>query len=399
MAVFFFFIIVVAAVIAVSVWKERRKHTHSLFAIAATRLGLQVSNDPSVLRWPWLYGEFDDIRVDVRPFSRNRNGTRTTWTGYRLSFPDPIAVSFAGEDDPRRRVMARLTNRFAECAISDDELFCAHSTLAEDSNRIVSDVEFLLDAARELIREHDKAMNALPDPSSETEKREDTPPPPLPGRREEPEAPVEPIRETVEAKASPFFEVDLEKAISNQVGSLSVPTPEKKVEPEPESEPATEEESSPPSESDAEPTDEKPAAKAPEPPSGSLGAAAKHLFDTGLNHFETGRAFESEYQGRSLEGTGVLRRVERFSHDRYFGRGPGFIAEVELRALENATGGLAHVTGLVQLPGAEETGLDLSQWRERLGEEVLVCGTLVHCDPFSGKIHLRDGLVDAPRAV
>ena len=392
----FFFFLLVAAGIGFAVWNAQRRNNESTFTNAATRLGLRVTSDHGAIRRPWIYGEIDDVRVDVKPFTRQKNGTRSTWTGYRLTFREPVRVAIKGDDDPKRRIMARLTNRFAECALNENELFCARSSLAEDSTRIVNDVEYILGAARELRA----APETEPHPP---EKEPAKTPPPIPEPKDIPEL-ATPIRREVEPpqeEPTPaFHEVDLKAALSQEL------TPEKAPAAEiPETtgveesdleqdEPPQRLESELPLEEEPTPTPAPPPAD--QPPPGSLGAAAQHLFDSGLNRFEAGRTFDSEYQGKTPEGTGILRRVDRYANDRFFGRGPGLIAEVELLPLENASGGLTHSTAVVQLPSEEESGLKISYWRERLGEDVQVCGTLIRCDAFTGKIYLADGLIDSP---
>lgn len=390
----FFFFLILAAGIGFAVWNAQRKNTETTFTNAATRLGLRITSDHGAIRRPWVYGEIDDVRVDVKPFTRQKNGTRSTWTGYRLTFREPVRVSIKGDDDPKRRVMARLTNRFAECALSDNELFCARSSLAEDSTRIVNDVEYILGAAREL-----QAAPEIEPPKPEKESAKAPPPIPEPERAPEPVTPIRQEIEPPEEDSSPVFhEVDLKSALSQSVATREK---EEASESEKVEEPAPEEnESLSLAESEIaieeEPT---PAPPANQPPPGSLGAAAQHLFDSGLNRFESGRTFDSEYRGKTPEGTGILRRVDRYANDRFFGRGPGLIAEVELLPLENASGGLTHSTAVVQLPSEEVSGLEMSHWRERLGEDVQVCGTLIRCDAFTGKIYLSDGLIDSPRSL
>ena len=301
----------------------------------------------------------------MRPYLRTKDGARSTWTGYRLTFPEPIDLHISGNDDNRRRVIIRLSKRFTESEIEADGIFCTRSALAEDSSRIVADVEYLLSAAKELQQPVVTVDHPQPPPSVATvelpaPKAPATPdpsPPPLP-LREKPEVPVE---------NHPEAEVVSEPTVETEE-----PTPE--VEPEPEK------------------------ALPLAPPASALAVAARDLFDTGRNRFETGRHFSAEFQGRTLEGSGILRRVDRFSNDRVFGRGPGLIAEVEIWQLENPAAGLHQVTAMVQLPSEEEEGMSVQHWREHLGELVAVCGTAIRCDAFTGKLFLADGLVDSPLA-
>ncbi|MCB1231705.1 MAG: hypothetical protein KDN19_15655 [Verrucomicrobiae bacterium] len=381
-----FIILAAAIVIAVSVWKERQKNIVSIFSHAATELDLRFSTDGTVMRRPWIFGETSGIRVDVRPFTRNKNGTQATWTGYRLTFPHPINPSFVGENDPKRPLMARLTNRFAECSISDDELFCARSGLVEDSSRLIADVRLLINTARNLM-EHGKDSEVAKPPL----------PPPLPVKPE----PVVQEVEIEEAAEPKFHTVEFDGSESEASGS-QIPAPE---EPEPASTSPLEQKQDavtvlPETEIGETATRETIEADslAKDPPPQSLGAAAKDLFDSGRNRFQISRTFADAYGDRTLEGTGILRRVDRYSNDRYLGRGPGYLAEVEIRHLENPTGGLSQISAVVQLPGDEDSGMGLSEWREKIGEHVLVCGTLVHCDAFTGKLFLRNGLVDSPLA-
>ena len=397
--VFFLFIVFVIGVIYVA---TRRRQVGNAFINAATRLGLRYSQEGTPGRQPWIYGERNGIRIDVRPFTRTQDGVRRKWTGYRLQFSEPIDYSVTGANDAQRRITSRLTNRFTESEVDGKGLFCARSSVAEDSSRLVSDVEYLLSAARELRAATLETKEVVPAPTPEPveEEPEGAKPPPLPSR-EEPEVP-----ETVSPDPEPLSEEELE------IPSILRQSPEMEAsveEPTEEAEEATLDLESPP-ESDPDEVEATPlpisaeeAAEPapPAPPRDSLEAAARDLFDEGRNHFEVGRHFETAYLRQTLEGTGWLRRVERFSNDRVFGRGPGLIAELEIHDLENPSGGLQVIHAVVEFPPFEderEARAMLAKWRERIGESVTVCGTPIKCDTFAGKLFLADGLVEAAAA-
>ena len=395
--VFFLFIVFVIGVIYVA---TRRRQVGNAFINAATRLGLRYSQEGTPGRQPWVYGERNGIRIDVRPFTRSQDGVRRKWTGYRLQYSEPIELSASGDNDAQRRITSRLTNRFTESEVDSKGLFCARSSLAEDSSRLVSDVEYLLNAARELRAATLEPPVAEPPPPAQPEPEEpDGPtPPPLP-TRERPEVP-----ETVSPQSEPLSEEELETpSICRQSTEaetlLSMETEEDSpvdLETLPGNDPE-DLESSPPTDSPEELVEPSP----PSPPKDSLEAAARDLFDEGRNHFEVGRHFETDYLRQTLKGSGWLRRVERFSNDRVFGRGPGLMAELEIHELENPSGGLQTIHAVVEFPPFEderEARAVLAEWRERIGQSITVCGSPIKCDTFAGKLFLADGLVEAAAA-
>lgn len=346
--VFFFFLLIIAVTIGVATWNSRRTAVNNALADAARRLGLRCADASSPTQTPWIFGERHGIRIEVKPFIHSKEGHRARWTGYRLSFDEAIDLSISGEHDPRRQALALLSVRFATCEVDSQEIFCARSSPADDSARLVSDVEYLIKAARELRHPDNGSRPAVPSP------------PPLPEKAEEPTVSV-----AVEAAAEPE---------EPAMGAAPIDDEDEICEPAPENVPPT---TSPPTEATE--------AEAP------MNEAARRLFAEGLNHFEIGQRFIAEYRGRTLEGSGVLRLVERFRNDRHLGRGPGLAAEVEIFSLEEARGGLRRVVAVIPMTEAD---LDLAKWKELTGETVAICGTPDRCDAFVGRIYCADGLVE-----
>ncbi len=341
--VFFFFVFAIAVIIGVAAWNTQRAALNNTFANAAGKLGLRNAEATGLLHSPWIYGERHGIRIDVKPFTHTRDGHRSRWTGYRLSFDQALDITVRGEHDPKRQWLTRLSNRFSSCEIDAREIFCARSSLPADSARIVSDVEYLLNAGREL-------RNALV-----VEAVEPVPsPPPLPEKAETPAIPVVEPEPTPTPVATPAPVVAQEVVAEIVEPGCAVTIPPAK--------------------------------------SGPMNEAARSLFEAGLNHFEIGRRFDGEMRGRMMEGHGTLRRVERFRNDRYLGRGPGIAAELELLTLADARGGLQSVVVVIPLP---EEDHNLSAWRERLGDAFTFCGSPSHCDAFAGRIHCSEGLLEA----
>lgn len=392
----FFFFLFIAFLIGVIYFATRRHQVGNVFVNAATRLGLRYSQEGTPGQKPWIYGERNGIRIDVRLFTRNQGSVRRRWTGYRLQFSDPIEISDARDREIQRRITSRLTNRFNETEVDETGLFCARSSVAEDSSRLVSDVEYLLGAARELratALETEEPPPPAPEPEAEPEEPDRLKPPPLPGR----EAPDVPVT----AETSPEEEPESPNLLPEPPGSESCPPEPADDELSIDLESLPEEAPDPVAPLPSSPSDEAETNPAPFTRVDSLSEAARDLFDEGRNHFEIGRHFEDAHLRRSLEGTGYLRRIERFSHDRVFGRGPGLVAELEIRELENPSGGLRVVHAVVAFPPFEdelEARATLAKWRARIGRAVTVRGTPTKCDTFAGKLFLADGLVEVAAA-
>ncbi len=103
------------------------------------------------------------------------------------------------------------------------------------------------------------------------------------------------------------------------------------------------------------------------------------LFDSGLSRFEMGRTFDSEIKGSAIEGGGTLRRIDKFSTDLVFGRGPGLCAQLEIMKPEKGSA----IMAFVEMPSD-----DLKALREKIGTEVTFSGELLKCDPFTNRIYV-----------
>ncbi|MCB1078201.1 MAG: hypothetical protein KDM64_10285 [Verrucomicrobiae bacterium] len=354
-AMFFFVILFAVGIIAASIIGQKRKRIESAFSTAARRLDLSFTMEGGLAAKPWIYGVHDGFRIDIRPFKPTSGDSGGQWTGYRIAFRSPVEIATSGANDVRQRTLMKLSRKFRESEVDREGIFCARPMVPDDAGILISDTEYLLEAARlfsapplPAVAEPipiPEAVSIPPIPESAT-------PPPLPV--DAPALPQGPsIPEVVETPAS-----------------VPAPTPAKPASPEPSPRKAT----------DSEPS--------------SLEKAAMELFAAGQNHYAVTQLFGDRFQEKTVDGSGRLTRVDRFSHDRIFGRGPGLSAEIALELPATEATPALFLTLVVALPNEEDLGFDLRQLRDLIGSEVAVCGVLLRCDPFIRRLYLRDGLLD-----
>ncbi|VGO17031.1 hypothetical protein PDESU_05625 [Pontiella desulfatans] len=190
------------------------------------------------------------------------------------------------------------------------------------------------------------------------------PPPPIPAA-EEPEPGLVEI-EPVELPFDPY-------TIPNPVvpDPPMIPVAE---EPEPEL-PAVEEE----------PVDQEPEPVA-EPVVLNLEQAAKELFGgDSKSSLEASKVFEGQYKGRSVEGSGVLKRIGRISYDSIFGNHPGIKATLEICELSGPYSQFK-VEANVLFPLEKEEAL-----RAMVGEPLSISGTLIAQDAIMKRLYIAAG--------
>lgn len=353
----FFFILVIVGFVLFSIWKDGRQKRDVVFTTAAKKLDLNLSIDGIVFRKHWLSGIKGKFRVDAGAYGDVHSGQQRPHMGYRITFRDPITLDGAELEASRSRLIAGFPGLYQECEVDREGIFFARADVPADGAVVVSDIERLIREAEKLLAKGNETLESgvfvVPVPESAREIRREIAgapalPPPLPERTTKADA--NPAATTaIPATAAAVFEPD-----------------------EPESEPTNSPETT---EVLTTPFTEDPDEAT------TLDLALLDLFSAGRNRYETGKRFESDHRGKEVEGRGTLRNVDRYSHDRVFGRGPGRIALVEVRlAASDGADPLSATLCAELLDDEASPGL--------IGKKVDLAGTLIGCDPFTSRIYL-----------
>lgn len=352
-----FFILVIVGFVLFSIWKDGRQKRNVVFTTAAKKLDLNLSIDGIVFRKHWLSGIKGKFRVDAGPFGDVHSGQQRPHMGYRITFRDPITIDGAELEASRSRLIAGFPGLYQECEVDREGIFFARADVPADGTVIVADIERLIREAEKLLAKTNETLESgvfvVPVRESAPGIRREVAgapalPPPLPER-------------TTKADANPAATMAI-PATTDAVFETEDPGPE-----------AT---------TSAESTGLLPTPFTEDPDKvTTLDLALLDLFYAGRNRYETGKRFESDHRGKAVEGSGTLRKVDRYSHDRVFGRGPGRIALVEVRLAASDGADPLSATLCAELPGDEASpGL--------IGKKVDLAGTLIGCDPFTSRIYL-----------
>ena len=319
-------------------------------------------------------------------------------TGYRVKRNSAIEIPASA--------IASLTNHFAKFEIDSERIFCGTNGVENSASNLTTAINRIAAALRVADAAHAKADLAQSEksPADKRSGANSEPPPPI-----EPAAVFTEIPDDLPADQIPTFlrenSPDESPAIADAIDIQEPPL-----------ETETKIKASPPSEPNPDPNPQpemvevKPAPQISEP---ALTLAARDLFASGHNHFETTQRFSSEYDEQEIGGRGTLRRVETYSNDRFFGRGPGILAEIEIEidcpqmALAHADepGGYSgarpapeHINATIEIVVDENEATTASSiardMRRRIGDPVEVYGTLFRCDTFDARLFLKHGIVD-----
>lgn len=116
------------------------------------------------------------------------------------------------------------------------------------------------------------------------------------------------------------------------------------------------------------------------------------LFGPDNLSYETNRLFEENYQGATVNWSGVLRRANSCTYDLVFGSSACTKAVLEIHELASVTYGNRTIQAVVQLPPE-----DLDVLHDRSGQPVQFRGRLVSCDPFMRNLFVADAELLEPR--
>ena len=135
----------------------------------------------------------------------------------------------------------------------------------------------------------------------------------------------------------------------------------------------------------AEKTDAPPPAEVPLDVESVCGA----LFDPKHSSLDSNRVFEERYEGRDVEWTGKLVKVEAYPFDFVFGNEPGTKAVIEIHEVDSALYGDRKISAVVQLDEAALKGLE-----EGTGRSICFAGRLLRVDGFMRNIYVASGRLE-----
>ncbi len=391
------FLIPLIVIVAFVVFFIRRENKQSLirqWQLAADSLA-QVKCDPggTLSGSPTLYGYIEGRRIDVAAFCHREFGSSSTqMTGYRVKRNSPI-------DLPPAAIIS-LSNHFPKFEIDSERIFCGTNGVEKSASNLTSAVNRIAAALRLADTEHTKndLAQSEKDLVETLASVKNEPPPPL--EKDEIISPITEIPKDLPADQIPAY---LRQEKSAEAAAIANAIDEQDPPFEMESEPQ-------PAAVVVNPAPPIVAENAAEISESPLTLAARDLFTFGHNHFETTQRFSSQYDQQDVSGRGILRRVEIFSNDRFFGRGPGILAEIEIDCpqveianAEEETGSSSATSPPSQIKATIEITVDENEdtspnsiarvLRERIGEPVEVCGTLIRCDAFDARLFLKSGIV------
>jgi len=389
-------LIVIAAFIVFFIRRENKQALVRQWQLAADSFD-RIKCDPggTLSGNPTLYGYVEGRRIDVAPFFHREFGsTSTQMTGYRIKRNSPIDLPPAA--------IASLSNHFHKFEIDSERIFCGTNGIEKSASNLTSAVNRIATALRLADTEYAKANLARSEKDlvETLTSVKNEPPPPL--EKDEALTTITDIPTDLPADQIPTF---LREEASRETASIADAIDEPDTPIEVESAPATTPE--PVKIKPAPPIEAEPVTPIAEPP---LTLTGRDLFASGHNHFETTQRFASRYDQKETGGHGILRRVETFSNDRIFGRGPGILAgieidcpQIEVAAVEESTGFNSTATPPSKIEAIIEIAVDENEststnsmareLRKRIGEPVEVCGTLIRCDAFDTRLFLKNGIV------
>lgn len=424
----FFFVAAVGAVIAVARSASSHQRVNTEWQEAASRLGILLRPGKGLGRHPSMEGQVREMLVKIDIVSRND----TTYTRYRVRFPklllglelqkegfinrvgrllgmQDIDVGDAIFDrevvvrgdvpaqvreflTPARRLAIRaLFEAHPEARIHDGEIVVMTRGFERNAERLVAVLNRLLSTGSSLAgTDPVQEEVAIKRAAGELSEAIDT----LRARRSET---VDPWEEYARRQAEiEMLYVDGAPEAAEKADTLQREVPEdpvyrrlssarkQPVRPDPPPAPVAPE---PVPSQPSDPIDEPPSK--PDSPTGPpLGRtaqeAAEHLFHPDNYSFDTNEIFAAEYEGRSVDWTGVLVRSRTFERDRELGPGPGVKAVLRLFEVDRGLYQGQSVDAIVGLPA--DTQLEV-------GSEYRIRGLLVGCDAVVRNLYVANGTV------
>ena len=389
-------LIVIVAFVVFFIRRENKQALIRQWQLAADTL-TRIKCDPggTLSGNPTLYGYIEGRRIDVATFFHREFGSSTTqMTGYRVERNSAVELPAAAINS--------LTKHFPKFEVDAKRIFCGSYGIEKSAGNLTAAINRIAAALRLADAEHAKSELAQSDNELVETKA---------SVKNEPPPPVEPAPTICEIPED--HPADQIPAYQRQEKSAPAPAPAPSIadatDDDDQDTPFEMEAGPEPADIETEPLPPivtESAAQIPEP---SITLAARDLFASGHNHFETTQRFSSQYDNNDVSGHGILQRVEIFSNDRFFGRGPGILAEIEIDCPQLELAAPEEAAGFNRAPSppskinatieitfdedGEPANSIARELREHIGEPVEVCGTLIRCDSFDTRLYLKSGMV------
>ncbi|MBN1417253.1 MAG: hypothetical protein JXP34_00665 [Planctomycetes bacterium] len=421
--VFFFFVIIFAVIMVVAV--QQSKRTREVWASVAQEFGFTFTGSGFFQR-PSIRGTSHGLGVLVTTFRRSSGKNSTTYTRFRITYPQPlplgirlsregffsgVAKMFGAQDiqigdagfdgevlikgaDPRavarfltptrRARIRRLLNLHHEAVIDREGIACDRRGVERNSVRLANTIRLFLRVAWSLAADRSedepfakavaaqnagRIQDALKILKARTERRgetaTETPPPPEAAPVEERLLEAELLRlggKDDEAKA--IYRETLEETPDDPEAREWVEHLEETPAPEGES-------------AGALPLDVK--------------SVCEALFDPKHSSLDATRAFEKTYQGARIAWQGKLQSIETSAYDFVFGSGETAKATFEVFRVPATLFGEREVLAVVRLP--RETA---AQLEGRIGSTFAFEGKLLKADGFVRNLYVTDGRLVGP---
>lgn len=115
----------------------------------------------------------------------------------------------------------------------------------------------------------------------------------------------------------------------------------------------------------------------------------ERLFDPSMMSSQTNEIFDSDYRNRSIRWSGTLKSIRSFTFDLVFGNQPGTRAVFEIHRVGGSQSfSMRPVQAVVQLAPEDEEGL-----RSKLERDLVFEGRLVSVDAFMRNLFVAGGVV------
>ena len=391
----FFFIVLIALVLGVAIVKHNQK-VNAAWTEAAAKLRLHYDNSGGGARS--IRGDRVDLSIHIRTKAVNKS----THTCYEARFPEalPFALKIAPQSflsdvtsaflnridvetgdaafdrlvivesdspeevrnflsPPIRAKIKEVINRFDSVEISNHRVLLDRHRLISDSSLLVEDARVLESASRLILRE------TLLEAELEEDEGPRRVPPPLPDRTTEGPTVME---ETESAEEVSEVAIDLASPV---------------IDPEAPSLPEIGDSQEPGSSDETvfEIIDEPEPAEASGGQHDAFTIRCLDYFRECSGRYDFLRTFNEELKGEFVESSARLDRVEAFSMDRVFGRGPGVRRYFSLGRLENGD----ELTLVADSPADSRIG----EWRAKCDSITSFSGELVAADAFETTLFLK----------
>ncbi len=412
MSGFLFLVIVGVAVAAITIGMQQSKKTNEAWASVAERLQL-VFQPGQLFSRPRISGIHKGCSVLVTTFSRGSGKHQTTYTRFRVSYPNSldlglrltkqglltgigkffgtqdIEVGDEGFDDvivvkgrdpervkefltlSRRMRAARFLTTYQGSCIDDMNVEWERRHVERDADKLLRMIERMTSLANHMMDDRDEDRTV----DKAIEARQE-------GRLDEALELIHAVPDEHDADARDLHVFEGEILLATGQSQAAAEAFTKVYEEEPEDEEAKKmaEQAS------------KPAEPAPVPAEATgdldVRSVSEALFAPTNMSSETTDRFEKNYRNRVVRWSGMLTGVRTYTFDLVFGNEPGTRAVVEICQVGGQSFSARPVQAVVSFPVDAEDML-----RARIDKELEFEGTLVGCDAFMRNLFVGGGKV------